>query len=229
MRYDPEKVDRKEIARMRTLGQWPDSITDASVVDASWGITPVLAGILGLLPDNAQRLVAKLHRNWTPELVQQMRHEAVEMSPHSATTWWLALKSQETRTPGPVSSQYLEREITQITLLVGRDRRVRQARVMWEELTRIFDTSMGFPLGASIESIHGAYLAGHRLATYQEYANSYNIQQTFHLQTYLPSLNLWNLKLEHGALSQDGRSFTTVNYQELRQAVEISREYLGMA
>jgi hypothetical protein len=159
---------RNSAARLAEIGSWPayvggeESLTSRIPVNGDSnapGFDAGIAAALGLIPDDKQRLSAILHGAYTPEAVDQVRREAVEMNPDSETTWWLAACSLCRE--GGIDEAALLAQVEAFRVLAA-DPVARQAaaRAEFAAMTHKFTVVNGVPFVTKDGGLQGAYLAG---------------------------------------------------------------------
>ena len=86
--------------RVAELGGWPNYIPPESLAErvpingeTAAGFDAAIACARDHIPRDKQRLAAKLHAAYSQEAIQQVRDEALFLTPDSQTTYWLAIKS----------------------------------------------------------------------------------------------------------------------------------------
>ncbi len=184
-------------SRLAALGNWPSYIDAVGSLteriptgdDANApGFDAGIACALGLIPEDKQRLSAILHGAYTPEAVEQVRREAVEMSPDSETTWWLAACS--ICREGGINKEGFYAQLVEFEkLYADATARVEAAKAEFEKMKGLFQLVDGVPFGTQDGCAQGAYIAGHAWAV--QYNPAYGI---FFVSTYLPSLGLENFQ-----------------------------------
>jgi hypothetical protein len=186
--------------RVAALGQWPEWISADSLTERipgehlATGFDAGVACALDMIPPDRQRLAARLHANYTPEAIAQVKQETAVWNPDSETTWWLAACAvcQE----GQLSVDDFRRQLRQFTALSDRQLRLQAAQEEWREMAlryRVVDEV------AIVEADGGAQAAYCRETTplALAYAADLNL---FFISTYQPSLGLeefaWNAAVD---------------------------------
>jgi hypothetical protein len=227
-------------SRLAELGNWPayidavQSLTSRIPSEGNENAPGFDAGIacaLEYIPRDKQKLSAVLHAAYTPEAVEQVRREAVEMLPDSETTWWLAACSI-CREGGIDQEAFYAQLVTFEGLANDPAARVAAAKAEFEKMTRLFQLVDGVPFGCVDGCMQGAYLAGHAWAV--QYNPAYGI---FFLGTYLPTLGLEDFPFSDKK-DEKGRPMSgpvwgskqfvkASSFGELSRAIEVVRAKLG--
>ncbi len=171
---DIRTMVRAEGARIKELGDWaewmdPDkSLTDRIPQDDDESYPGFDAGIacaLNLIPSDKQKLSAIMHAGIKPEAIEQIRSEITEMDPDSETVWWLA--GCNVCEEGTVDASKFRAQVEAFQeLTADPKKRVEAARDELDKMMSTFETSTyGVPYGTVDGCMHGAYIAGHPLAT----------------------------------------------------------------
>ena len=157
--------------RVAKLGGWPENIDPNALADRIPGLEPApgfdagLACALDRIPRSHQRLAAILHAAYTPEAVEQVRLEAVEMDPDSETAWWLSACNvcREGRlSVEDFAGQLRGFELLRRSAFLRREAAVDELNGMYSRVRLRAD---GIPFTRVDGGMQGAYLAGHRVAT----------------------------------------------------------------
>lgn len=187
---------RKNTEIVAALGEWPEYISRETLIERipkrdgekAAGFDAGVACALGLIPEDKQRLSAKLHANYSLESVEQVRREMVNNDPDSSTTWWLAACS--ICKEGKITTEEFLGQIEEFKKLVNNpEERQLRAKKEFEKMADAFEIVNGVPFGTEDGCMQGAYLAGHKYAVM--YAKNYNL---YFVGTYLPSLGLENFE-----------------------------------
>lgn len=177
--------------RVAQLGQWPEWISPHSLTDRipdadqlATGFDAGVACALGLIPPDKQRLAAQLHAAYTPQAVEQVRRESVELDADSETTWWLAACS--ICTEGQLDEHAFLDQIDRFQRLASdADKRRSAARVALEQMRRSYELRDGVAYAVIDGGMQGAYIDGHDIAA--QYAPDHDL---YFLGTFHPSLGL---------------------------------------
>lgn len=176
----------KRALRVGFLGKWPsrkltpenlknslpDRIPTQGQKDAK-GFDAGLAVALEMMPKDKESLSAKLHGNYTREVVAQIREEVMSFDPDSETVWWLAgcavCNYHDSAHPEVYYGEEAideEKFRTQLRafeeLRANPAKRVEAARRIFEKMMKGFSTEKyGVPFGTDDGCIQGAYCAGY--------------------------------------------------------------------
>lgn len=231
---------KQNAARVAALGNWPswikaeDSLVTRIPRDngTAPGFDAGIACALELIPRDKQKLAATLHAAYTPEAVEQVRRESVDMDPDSETCWWLAACAVCREGEIDAKAFFNQLEVFH-TIAEMPDLRKKMARIALEEMSSTFETSSyGVPFGTKDGCMQGAYVAGHDFAT--QYAESYGI---YFIGTFLPSLGLetfpWSDEKDAQGRPKSGPVHGSTQFvkcfdeDEFRKALAVVRRHLG--
>lgn len=247
---DPAGVALRKIeqatARVAALGCWPEwigpeSLTHRIPVDGelSSGFDAGIACALDLIPRDKQRLAARLHAAYTPEAVEQVRTEIVDLDADSETCWWLA--GCAVCIEGRVDEQTFLGQVKRFVRIAGDpELRLAEAKRTLEEMLSTFTVASDGPLaGVAYGEVdgcqQGAYIAGHDLAAMK--AEIPGEEPLFFLGTFRETLGLetfpWSAELDGKGRERSGpvhgsRQFVkATSLDELAQAAQVARAVLA--
>jgi hypothetical protein len=227
------------VARLAALGNWPASIdAHKSIVDriptgentVAPGFDAGVACVLGLIPEDKQRLSAILHAAYTEEAIRQVRRE-VSLGLDTETAWWLAACSVCQQKPVDARDFVLQ-VMTFQSLATVPALRQRIVRGEFEDMKRRFSVVDGIPFITTRGGLQGAYFLGHDWGV--EYKPKYS---TFFVGTFRPSLGLEDFAFS-GKVDEHGRRLSgpvsgsqqyvkCCSFSELARAIDIIRVHLG--
>jgi hypothetical protein len=228
-----------EAARVAALGEWPDYIAPESLLerlplagDTASGFDAGIACALDLIPRPRQSLAARLHAAYTPQAIAQVQAEMEALVPDSETVWWLA--GCAVCEESGVDQARFQRQLEEFGYLV-KDSAARQlaARRCLEGMLSTYQLRDGIPYGDVDGCMHGAYLAGHPLATMYDRA-----EDLYYVGTYLNTLGLedfsWSQATDAKGRPRSGPVHGSRQYvkcadaAELEQALQVARTRLGV-
>lgn len=239
------QIVHTEAPRVAKLGEWPEYKRSPGALKESMddriptkddtnaqGFDAGIACALDLIPREKQTVSAKLHGNYTPELVAQVRKEYAKMSPDSETIWWLAACS--CCTEGGVDEKKFREQIKKFSNIAADPKqRVSAAKEEYDRFTSTFSTDKyGIPFGTVDGCIQGAYVSGYPVgAVYNEHDGQY------YIGTYKESLGLENFpwsdeknakgRPRSGPVSSSRQFVKCTNEEEFKRAVEVVKKHLN--
>jgi hypothetical protein len=218
--------------RIRTLGEWPDWIQSSTLLDRiptyeqpASGFDAGIACALDLIPRNKQYLSAKLHAHYTPDAVQQVRHELqAENFIDSETAWWL-LACSFCREGGVSATDF----VAQVHAFEDKARadvssRLITAMTEYERMCESYTVVDGIAIALRDGGMQAAYLGGYDLAIQPMHG-------TWFLGTYQESLGIpedfpWGSKADEQGRALSGpvhgsKQFVKcATFEELNRALE---------
>jgi hypothetical protein len=194
LELSPEMLRKKvfaEALRVADQGNWPphislDSLTERVPTDErpGSGFDAGIACALDLIPRPRQALASTLHAAYTPAAVAQVRREAPDMHPDSATAWWLAACS--VCEEGRLSPKQFSSQLERFEELRGDDYGRREVAIAELQAMRSrYELLGGIPFSVVDGGMQGAYLDGHPVAVMHA-----PDEDLYFVGTYEPSLGL---------------------------------------
>lgn len=229
------------VMRLATIGGWPETYEPDTLLERvprsgnrAPGFDAAIACALNMIPRDRQRLSAQLHCAWTPESVQQIRHETlVAQTADSETSWWLAACSVCDEDLGVDRDQFLAQVEQFQAISKDSELRLKRAIDTFQKMKRsfTFNESTRSPMGFSDGCIQAAYTHGHRFGVrFDANANLYFIG------TYLPSLGLekfsWSDERDEKGVAKSGPMHGSKQYVkcasfgEFQEAMKVVHAYL---
>jgi len=204
------------------------------------GFDAGIACCLGIIPEDKQRLSAILHGAYTPEAVDQVRREIVDLDPDSETTWWLAMSQVCISSKEMVDSAGFVKQVAnakqaemsqEIRLSAARSaQRSLQGSYTVRPLGLLMD---GVAYGDTDGCIQAAYLDGFDLGVYRA-----ELAGLWFIGTFRPSLGLedfeWSTEVDDQERQKSGPVHGSSQYvkasslSELAAAVEIAKRHLSI-
>ena len=223
---------QKEFKRIASLGNWPAHIQPSTLINRipdeenpkTAGFDAGIACVLDLIPRNKQKLSAILHAAYTPEAIEQVRKERLNLD-NTETMWWAAACG--VCSGGGVDEEKFKEQIKTFKELSKDPEQMKKfAEQELEVMISSFDLQNGIPFVTRNGGVQGAYIEGHELAV--EFSSTYEI---FFISTYHQSLGLENFKWEDegrnsGPVHGSKQFVKAQNQKELGkvlEAIEISK------
>lgn len=220
---------RKNTDRVASLGEWPEYIDRETLVERipkragekAPGFDAGVACALGLIPEDKQKLAAKLHANYSEDSVEQIRREIKTNDPESPTTWWLAACA--VCKEGKINAEEFLNQVDEFKRLANNlEERLKRAKKEFEKMTSSFEIVNGVPFGTEDGCMQGAYLAGYKYAVI--HAKNYDL---YFVGTYLPSLGLenfeWSTEKDEKGNALSGPVFGSKQFVKCKDEEELGR------
>jgi len=227
--------------RVALLGDWAiDVDLDKSINSripekdkTAAGFDAGIACCYNLIPMPRQRLAATLHANYTPEAIAQVIRESQnhEVDPDSETGWWLSASSV-CKEGGQTVDTFIDQILTFKGLVRNSVARTVAAESMLQKMRSTFNMDKGFPFGTVDGCAQGAYLAGHKWATWYDKDDDLYFIGTFHegMEKALKDFE-WSDELAEDGRTKSGKIydklFKCANEDEFLRAAEVVKAHFA--
>lgn len=234
-----KSVITKNMHRIARLGEWPKEIPPRSllwrvptIAKNAAGFDAGIACALDLIPCDKQEFSARLHANYSTDLMAEARKQFVSGDSESPAIWWLSASSL-CRAKGVDTKKFLQQIENFKKISKDPELRKRNAEREYKRTISSYVIKDGAPYGERDGCIQGAYLDGYL------YASFYNKDlDIYFIGTCEPSLGLEDFKwsderdedglVKSGPVAYSKQFVKCANEKEWREALEIVKNRLSL-